>query len=183
MWSHEASSSTDGLAQGRIHQAGTPPAHATYGRLLDGDEAPNGPVEIATRVEQATSNGVPEHATWGAEAVGDWLSILGLGQHAGSFIANQVTGDLLENMDKDDLRELGVKLVGHRLLLLKEIAGLRRKAESIERSKLLWQAEEVLDRNGLMGYLKSIITCQRFIRGPDKYTLTGSTLVRHLAPA
>jgi hypothetical protein len=122
------------------------------------------------------------HWNWDAGAVGAWLTELGLGQHSASFVRHQITGDLLEQLEKADLCDLGVDLVGHRLLLLREVAGLRRKAETRERNRVLWQAEEVLHRTGLFGYLTHYLACKPLTSGPDRYTLTSSALVcSHLA--
>ena len=128
-------------------------------------------------VTPATSSGPPAHWRWDTEKVGGWLAEMGLRDYRETFGKHRITGDLLEQMDREDLRDLGVNLVGHRLLLLREIAALRRTAESRERSRLLWQADEVLHRDGALGYVKSIVCCRACLVGPDRYTLTGSSLI------
>ena len=123
------------------------------------------------------SSGPPAHWKWDARMVGEWLADMGLKEYRETFVAHRITGDLLEAMEKDDLRDLGISLVGHRLLLLREIAALRRTAESRERSKLLWQADEVVHRSGPLGYVHSLMCCQPCLHRPDRYTLTGSALI------
>src|SRR5437773_625675 len=52
-----------------------------------------------------------------------WLSKLGLEQHAGTFAANDIDLDVLPELSDEDLKELGLSL-GHRRRLLRAIAEL-----------------------------------------------------------
>ena len=56
--------------------------------------------------------------------VGSWLSGLGLGQYAAAFEDNAVDAEILRELTAEDLKELGVSLVGHRRKLLAAIAAL-----------------------------------------------------------
>jgi len=129
------------------------------------------------RLPEETSDETSSHSRWDAPTVGEWLAQLGLAMYSHNFVTHQITGDLLETVEKDDLRELGVNLVGHRLLLMREIASLRRKAEGLERGKMLWQADEVVQRGGPIGFFKHYLLCRPCLRGPDHYKLTGRALV------
>jgi class 3 adenylate cyclase len=55
----------------------------------------------------------------------DWLRGLGLEQYATSFEENAIDGEILRELTADDLRELGVNLVGHKRKILRAIAALR----------------------------------------------------------
>jgi class 3 adenylate cyclase len=58
--------------------------------------------------------------------VGDWLRSLGLGQYEAAFLENQIDSDLLKNLTAEDLKDLGVAIVGHRrkmLLAIEELSG------------------------------------------------------------
>jgi class 3 adenylate cyclase len=57
--------------------------------------------------------------------VADWLRTLGLEQYEAPFRENAVDADLLPTLTADDLKDLGVTLVGHRRRLLEAIAVLR----------------------------------------------------------
>ena len=57
--------------------------------------------------------------------VGDWLRSLGLERYEQAFRDNEIDVDLLPNLTGDDLKDLGVALVGHRRRLLDAIARLR----------------------------------------------------------
>jgi class 3 adenylate cyclase/predicted ATPase len=61
--------------------------------------------------------------------VADWLHTLGLDQYETAFRENLVTMDLLPNLTPDDLKDLGITLVGHRRRLLDAIATLRTVAD------------------------------------------------------
>ena len=57
--------------------------------------------------------------------VADWLRALGLERYEAAFRENAVDAELLPNLTTDDLKDLGITLVGHRRRLLEAIAGLR----------------------------------------------------------
>ena len=56
--------------------------------------------------------------------VADWLRTLGLGEYEAAFRENSVTVDLLPNLTPEDLKDLGITLVGHRRRLLAAVAAL-----------------------------------------------------------
>ncbi len=57
--------------------------------------------------------------------VTEWLRGLGLEQYATAFRDNAIGERVLPSLTADDLKELGVNLIGHRRLLLDAIAALR----------------------------------------------------------
>jgi len=64
--------------------------------------------------------------------VGDWLRSLGLERYEQTFRDNEIDSGLLPKLRADDLKDLGVSLVGHRRRLLDAIAAL---CEDVEASK------------------------------------------------
>jgi class 3 adenylate cyclase/predicted ATPase len=54
-----------------------------------------------------------------------WLHSLGMQQYEGAFRANAIDSAILAELTAEDLRDLGVNLVGHRRRLLAAIAALR----------------------------------------------------------
>jgi SAM domain (Sterile alpha motif) len=54
-----------------------------------------------------------------------WLRSLGLEQYEAAFRDNAITEKLLSSLTAEDLKDLGVSVVGHRLTLLNAIADLR----------------------------------------------------------
>ncbi len=57
-----------------------------------------------------------------------WLQDLGLGQYEQAFRANEIDAGILPELTAEDLKDLGVNLVGHRRKLLGAIAALRSDA-------------------------------------------------------
>jgi hypothetical protein len=56
--------------------------------------------------------------------VTDWLRGLGLEQYASAFHDNAIDAETLRELTADDLKDLGVNLIGHRRKLLAAIAAL-----------------------------------------------------------
>ena len=56
--------------------------------------------------------------------VADWLRKLGLEQYEPAFRANEIDERVLPRLTAEDLKDLGVSLVGHRRRLLDAIAAL-----------------------------------------------------------
>ena len=64
-------------------------------------------------------------AMWGAAMdVGGWLRGLGLSQYERNFRDNKINADLLPRLTDDDLKDIGVSVVGDRRRLLDAIAAL-----------------------------------------------------------
>jgi class 3 adenylate cyclase/predicted ATPase len=63
-----------------------------------------------------------------------WLRGLGLEQYAPAFRDNAVDGEVLRELTADDLKDLGVTLVGHRRKLLSEIAALGQEPSTVAQS-------------------------------------------------
>ncbi|MBV8524312.1 MAG: AAA family ATPase, partial [Acetobacteraceae bacterium] len=57
--------------------------------------------------------------------VAEWLRTLGLEQYEPAFRENKIEADLLPSLTAEDLKDLGVLLVGHRRRLLAAIAALQ----------------------------------------------------------
>lgn len=56
--------------------------------------------------------------------VGEWLRSLGLGQYEAAFRDNEIDPELLRTLTADDLKDLGVALVGHRRRMMTAISEL-----------------------------------------------------------
>ena len=56
--------------------------------------------------------------------VGVWLRSLGLGQYEAAFRDNEVDGEVLPKLTVDDLKDLGVAIVGHRRKIMSAIEQL-----------------------------------------------------------
>ena len=60
--------------------------------------------------------------------VAAWLKNLGLGQYEAAFRDNAIDGDLLASLTAEDLKDLGVTIVGHRRKILDATATLNSSA-------------------------------------------------------
>src|SRR5271170_5738158 len=73
--------------------------------------------------------------------IGRWLRDLGLERYEAVFRENEISGKVLPRLTMEDLKDLGVNIVGHRRLLLDAIATLRveesTKAPTAESSTLM----------------------------------------------
>ena len=63
--------------------------------------------------------------------LGGWLRRLGLEQYEATFRENEIDDTVLPSLTAEDLKDLGVGLVGHRRKLLDAIAALRAEAGAI----------------------------------------------------
>ena len=62
--------------------------------------------------------------------LGGWLRSLGLGQYEAAFRENAIDDTVLPSLTAEDLKDLGVGIVGHRRKLLDAIAALRADAST-----------------------------------------------------
>jgi hypothetical protein len=62
--------------------------------------------------------------------IGAWLRELDLEQYEATFRENKIAGDVLPKLTADDLKDLGVVLVGDRRRLLEAIARLRSEIDA-----------------------------------------------------
>jgi hypothetical protein len=56
--------------------------------------------------------------------VDDWLRSLGFEQYATAFRENEIDREILPTLTADDLKELGIAILGHRRKILTAIAAL-----------------------------------------------------------
>jgi hypothetical protein len=66
--------------------------------------------------------------------VAAWLRGLGLEQYTSAFHDNAIDGEVLRELTADDLKDLGVTLVGHRRRLLAAITALGNEASTLAQS-------------------------------------------------
>jgi len=62
--------------------------------------------------------------------VGGWLRSLGLERYEAAFRDNEIDETVLPNLTAEDLKDLGVGIVGHRRKLLDAIAALSTDANA-----------------------------------------------------
>ena len=57
--------------------------------------------------------------------IGDWLRSLGLEKYEAAFRDNEINEDVLPKITAEDLKDMGIGIVGHRRVLLEAIAALQ----------------------------------------------------------
>jgi hypothetical protein len=67
--------------------------------------------------------------------IGDWLRKLDLGQYEPAFRRHDIDAEILVSLTAEDLRELGVRSIGHRRKLLEAIAALARRRSAASRPR------------------------------------------------
>jgi class 3 adenylate cyclase/predicted ATPase len=82
--------------------------------------------------------------------IGAWLRELGLGQYEAAFRENAINEKVLPNLTAEDLKDMGVGIVGHRRMLLDAIAALcadaNAKVSSPEAAALPKPAHDTAER-------------------------------------
>jgi class 3 adenylate cyclase len=83
--------------------------------------------------------------------LGDWLRSLGLERYEAAFRENEINDAILPTVTAEDLKDLGIDIVGHRRKLLNAIAALRTDADSKQpigesRSKVETRPQDTAER-------------------------------------
>ncbi|TNN24818.1 SH3 and multiple ankyrin repeat domains protein 2 [Liparis tanakae] len=82
-----------------------------------------------TLLQQAAAAGKPFAAApvelWSKHDVADWLESLNLGEHRDAFLDNEIEGAHLASLQKEDLIDLGVTRVGHRMNIERALKALQ----------------------------------------------------------
>ena len=81
---------------------------------------------------------------WTFDNIHDWLHELHLGEYANDFYLQAVTsGKILLQLSQEDLKEMGVKKVGHRLTLCNALDELRNAAGMVPKASYLYDVDFV----------------------------------------
>uniref|UniRef100_A0A8D2JPW4 SH3 and multiple ankyrin repeat domains 2 n=1 Tax=Sciurus vulgaris TaxID=55149 RepID=A0A8D2JPW4_SCIVU len=91
-----------------------PPAGDLFGLNPAGRSRSPSPSILQQPVSNKPFTTKPVHL-WTKPDVADWLESLNLGEHKETFMDNEIDGSHLPNLQKEDLIDLGVTRVGHRM--------------------------------------------------------------------
>ena len=64
------------------------------------------------------------------QTIRQWLDQLGLPEHTEAFERNAIDLEIAKDLTQQDLRDLGIELLGHRKVLMRAIADLNRAQAS-----------------------------------------------------
>ncbi|KAF8533335.1 hypothetical protein BDD12DRAFT_761662 [Trichophaea hybrida] len=62
---------------------------------------------------------------WDTDGVANWVNSLGFGKYQDALLENDIDGEALIRLNHDELRELGISSVGHRLSILKYVYNVK----------------------------------------------------------
>ena len=114
---------------------------------------------------------------WNVDEVCDWIISIGFPQLTPLFRKHAISGAVLPKLNEASLKEMGVDVIGHRILLLNEIVKIQAVARSEWRNQVLWASAQY--RPGPCGdTLPYGFPCcfASFVGSPSMYTLTNSKL-------
>jgi class 3 adenylate cyclase len=123
-----AGKAVSGLFVLSFEGASPSPVQAEIPGLLCGRQG--GPITRARQALAGDTYREPE----GPMDIAGWLRGLGLDQYEAAFRENAIDESVLPSLTADDLKDLGIGLVGHRRRLLDAIALLRAEAEAESRT-------------------------------------------------
>ncbi|KAE8606555.1 hypothetical protein XENTR_v10010777 [Xenopus tropicalis] len=90
-----------------------PPSGDMFGMSMGRSRSPS-PSILQQPISNKPFSAKPVHM-WTKQDVADWLESLHLGEHKEMFMDNEIDGTHLPNLQKEDLIDLGVTRVGHRM--------------------------------------------------------------------
>jgi len=85
---------------------------------------------------------VEGYDSWNSEQLADYFDSHGLGDYREVLIYHKITGKIAPQLTDDDLKDIGVKIVGDRCRFRHVIKSLGRKARQVQRNKLYWAGKE-----------------------------------------
>lgn len=114
---------------------------------------------------------------WTVDEVCDWLARTGYVDLVPFFRKHAVSGPVLPKLSDSLLKEMGIDIIGRRVLLLGEVVKIQAIARSEWRAQVLWSSEQYREgpcNNALpFGFPCAVESC---IGRPNRYTLTNSKL-------
>jgi hypothetical protein len=85
---------------------------------------------------------IADFAKWDAEKLGLYFRSNGLGEYASMLKIHKITGHIAPLLVDNDLKEMGIDIVGDRLMFKHHLKSLARRARFNKRIESLWEAEE-----------------------------------------
>ncbi len=133
-------------------------------------------IATATHVLGAGFNNGGKLVTkWSVEEVTAWLCDLGFTSAATAFRQHGIDGSMLSKLTENLLKEIGMTVIGQRLLLLNEIVKIQAISRTQWRNTVIWTGEQYRPGrcNNLLPY-NFPCHCEPCIPRPDIYKLTNS---------
>ena len=106
------------------------------------DEGDFSMLEERTGTGDFRTLGVEQYENWNARQVAHYVEESGLKSYASMIITHKITGKVVSLLTDEDLKEMGMTVVGDRLRFKQLILKLGRKSRYTGRNKPLWRGEE-----------------------------------------
>lgn len=115
-------------------------------------------------------------ASWGAENVASYFTAKGYGEYASLWVEHKITGERAVLLTPRDIEQMGVRLIGDRLGIQKELRILKSAARQGRRNQVIAQYRQAYDGSCIeQAFVASLCKCC-LPWEPDLYTLSSSTL-------
>mmetsp|Transcript_23283 Transcript_23283/g.65970 ORF Transcript_23283/g.65970 Transcript_23283/m.65970 type:complete len:232 (-) Transcript_23283:219-914(-) len=120
--------------------------------------------------------------SWDSAQLVEYLAKAGVGEYGEMFMAHKITGRLAPLLTDNDLKEMGIAIVGDRLRVKAIIHNLGRKVRFDTRMKILWEGTERVYHSSAQ---ETCFTCCGFFPiDPSTYKLTHNHLrIKKVTPA
>lgn len=123
---------------------------------------------------QDSSRALEGYENWQPQQLAEYLSKVGLGDYYETIIKHKITGKLAIHLKDEDIKDMGITIVGDRLQFRQVIQSLSKKARSVERTKVIWEGKEVLYHGCFDRMMGTCCGC--FPDDPSTYKLTTNHL-------
>lgn len=102
------------------------------------------PNKVGTAKLPDSSRALEGFETWQPQQLAAYLQTVGLGDYYEAVITHKITGKLAIYLTDQDLKDMGITIVGDRLQFRQVIQSLAKRSRFVERTKVLWEGKEVL---------------------------------------
>jgi len=136
-------------------------------------EAPH-PNQAMKGIQLDSVRVLEDFETWDSDRLADYFANSGLGHYREVIQYHRITGKIAPQLTNEDLKDMGIKIVGDRCRFRHQLKALGRKARAVQRNKLIWYGKEKLYFGGVEGCLA---TCGGICPDdPSTYRLTNNHL-------
>lgn len=91
---------------------------------------------------KAMADNLTEFQTWDEDKLGNFFRRRNLGQYCEALKQHKITGQIAPLLTDDDLKEMGVNVVGDRLMFKRYLKDLSSRERFNKRIESLWEGEE-----------------------------------------
>jgi len=111
---------------------------------------------------------------WSVNDLSNHLKEKGLGEYGEVFIKNKIDGHVADEMTEDNLKEIGISMVGDRLKIMKILQTVKLAKTTQNFNEVLWEGKE--DEFSCAAQMCVSTCCGLCPSHPDKYKLMRNQL-------